>query len=116
MAEREGFEPSKEVTPLSGLANRRTRPLCDLSVTTFQDKWQLSDGAILCTPIGRLPRQRVAHIDAGRGWTELERREQAPGARNAFEFMRAALFEFDTRAGDQIFDGGRHEHLARLSY
>jgi hypothetical protein len=31
MAEREGFEPSEQVTPLSGLANRRTRPLCDLS-------------------------------------------------------------------------------------
>src|SRR5688572_33240070 len=31
LAEREGFEPSKQVTPLSGLANRRTRPLCDLS-------------------------------------------------------------------------------------
>ena len=32
LAEREGFEPSKQVTPLNGLANRRTRPLCDLSV------------------------------------------------------------------------------------
>ena len=32
VAEREGFEPSKQVTPLNGLANRRTRPLCDLSV------------------------------------------------------------------------------------
>jgi hypothetical protein len=31
MAEREGFEPSEQVTPLNGLANRRTRPLCDLS-------------------------------------------------------------------------------------
>jgi hypothetical protein len=31
MAEREGFEPSKQVTPLGGLANRCTRPLCDLS-------------------------------------------------------------------------------------
>ena len=34
MAEREGFEPSKQVTPLGGLANRCTRPLCDLSVAT----------------------------------------------------------------------------------
>jgi hypothetical protein len=31
VAEREGFEPSEEETPFSGLANRRTRPLCDLS-------------------------------------------------------------------------------------
>ena len=31
LAEREGFEPSEEETPFSGLANRRTRPLCDLS-------------------------------------------------------------------------------------
>ena len=31
LAEREGFEPSKQVTPLGGLANRCTRPLCDLS-------------------------------------------------------------------------------------
>ena len=32
MAEREGFEPSMQVTPHGGLANRCTRPLCDLSV------------------------------------------------------------------------------------
>src|SRR6266496_2615812 len=32
LAEREGFEPSKPVTQLGGLANRCTRPLCDLSV------------------------------------------------------------------------------------
>jgi hypothetical protein len=31
LAEREGFEPSEQVTPLGGLANRCTRPLCDLS-------------------------------------------------------------------------------------
>ena len=31
LAERGGFEPPEQVTPLSGLANRRTRPLCDLS-------------------------------------------------------------------------------------
>jgi hypothetical protein len=36
VAEREGFEPSEQVTPLSGLANRRTRPLCDLSGNDFQ--------------------------------------------------------------------------------
>src|SRR5690606_31664498 len=34
VAEREGFEPSEQVTPLNGLANRRTRPLCDLSGPT----------------------------------------------------------------------------------
>src|SRR4026208_29978 len=34
LAEREGFEPSEQVAPLNGLANRRTRPLCDLSVRT----------------------------------------------------------------------------------
>ena len=31
LAEREGFEPSRQVTPPGGLANRCTRPLCDLS-------------------------------------------------------------------------------------
>jgi hypothetical protein len=31
VAEREGFEPSRQVTPPGGLANRCTRPLCDLS-------------------------------------------------------------------------------------
>ena len=31
LAEREGFEPSVQVTPHGGLANRCTRPLCDLS-------------------------------------------------------------------------------------
>src|SRR3954467_829375 len=37
MAEREGFEPSEQVTPLSGLANRRTRPLCDLSILVREE-------------------------------------------------------------------------------
>src|SRR3954452_7013731 len=32
LAEREGFEPSMQVTPHGGLANRCTRPLCDLSI------------------------------------------------------------------------------------
>ncbi len=32
LAEREGFEPSKQVTPLDGLASRCIRPLCHLSV------------------------------------------------------------------------------------
>jgi hypothetical protein len=36
LAEREGFEPSEQVTPLNGLANRRTRPLCDLSVGSVE--------------------------------------------------------------------------------
>src|SRR6185436_13655627 len=38
MAEREGFEPSEQVTPLSGLANRRTRPLCDLSNLVSEER------------------------------------------------------------------------------
>ena len=37
MAEREGFEPSEEETPFNGLANRRTRPLCDLSASGADD-------------------------------------------------------------------------------
>lgn len=37
VAEREGFEPSEEETPFNGLANRRTRPLCDLSVIAADD-------------------------------------------------------------------------------
>ena len=37
VAEREGFEPSEEETPFNGLANRRTRPLCDLSQTGADD-------------------------------------------------------------------------------
>jgi hypothetical protein len=37
VAEREGFEPSEQVTPLTGLANRRTRPLCDLSSSA--ERW-----------------------------------------------------------------------------
>jgi hypothetical protein len=31
LAEREGFEPSKEISPLTGLANQRIQPLCHLS-------------------------------------------------------------------------------------
>jgi hypothetical protein len=32
MAERQGFEPWNRVTPVNGLASRRNRPLCHLSV------------------------------------------------------------------------------------
>ena len=45
MAEREGFEPSEEETPFSGLANRRTRPLCDLSASGADDSMGPSGGA-----------------------------------------------------------------------
>ena len=41
MAEREGFEPSEEETPFNGLANRRTRPLCDLSSAAADDSMGL---------------------------------------------------------------------------
>ena len=34
MAERAGFEPADEVTPINGLASRRIRPLCHLSDCT----------------------------------------------------------------------------------
>ena len=44
LAEREGFEPSKQVTPLGGLANRCTRPLCDLSVAQRGGILPCSDG------------------------------------------------------------------------
>ena len=37
LAQREGFEPSMQVTPHGGLANRCTRPLCDLSVAAAGD-------------------------------------------------------------------------------
>jgi hypothetical protein len=41
LAEREGFEPSEEEIPFNGLANRRTRPLCDLSLTGADDSMGL---------------------------------------------------------------------------
>src|SRR6266568_4457628 len=35
LAEREGFEPSNQVTPVTGLANQRLRPLGHLSLKLF---------------------------------------------------------------------------------
>ena len=35
LAERGGFEPPKGFDTFTGLANQRTRPLCDLSVLRF---------------------------------------------------------------------------------
>src|SRR5687768_9338525 len=49
LAERGGFEPPKQVSPLSGLANRRTRPLCDLSVRGGR---KASTGAIRNRSVG----------------------------------------------------------------
>src|SRR6266576_3341140 len=51
LAEREGFEPSMQVTPHGGLANRCTRPLCDLSVATAAGilSWASEDPAMADT-------------------------------------------------------------------
>ncbi len=38
--------------------------------------------------------------------------EQTPLARDALEREEAAFLEVDPRAGDQVLDGARHEHLA----
>ena len=54
MAEREGFEPSEEETPFNGLANRRTRPLCDLSASGADDSIKAIP-ARQTRPVQRLP-------------------------------------------------------------
>ena len=54
MAEREGFEPSEEETPFNGLANRRTRPLCDLSASGADDSIKALP-ARQTRPVQRLP-------------------------------------------------------------
>ena len=57
-----GFEPPMQVNPTNGLANRRTRPLCDLSVA---QRWPCYHGS------GRLPRWR--------GWRYSDRPSVARG-------------------------------------
>ena len=54
MAEREGFEPSEEETPFNGLANRRTRPLCDLSASGADDSIKALPARQI-RPVQRLP-------------------------------------------------------------
>jgi shikimate dehydrogenase len=54
VAEREGFEPSEEETPFNGLANRRTRPLCDLSASGADDSIKALP-ASQSPPVQRLP-------------------------------------------------------------
>jgi shikimate dehydrogenase len=54
VAEREGFEPSEEETPFNGLANRRTRPLCDLSASGADDSI-MALPASQSRPVQRLP-------------------------------------------------------------
>ena len=39
---------------------------------------------------------------------------EGPGAGHAFELVLAAHFEADTRAGDEVDNGPRHPHLARV--
>src|SRR5262245_13483561 len=60
VAEREGFEPSEQVTPLNGLANRRTRPLCDLSVA---QRWPCYHG-LSAAPAGRMLTGRPTSTEA----------------------------------------------------
>ena len=63
MAEREGFEPSEQVTPLNGLANRRTRPLCDLSVARRPESYH---GPLAAPPRSGCPAGVTSAVGARR--------------------------------------------------
>ena len=109
MAEREGFEPSEEEIPFNGLANRRTRPLCDLSASGADDSMGpsgpglrqpvlpiaatlTSPPPIRARPVQRLLRHRLsvsrhsarggaaAAFERGRAPIEIERWERGPPA------------------------------------
>ncbi len=81
VAEREGFEPSRQVTPPGGLANRCTRPLCDLSGPRRRAFYQRR-----CGGLGETRRVRRRAPGAGRG----TRRDEPP-ARGARVTRRAPL-------------------------
>ena len=90
VAEREGFEPSKQVAPLGGLANRCTRPLCDLSVVTARAilSWatvptdrcptttETELQAITVGPVQRLT-ERIELAESDPAWTAPFDREAA---------------------------------------
>src|SRR4249919_3765555 len=63
LAEREGFEPSMQVTPHGGLANRCTRPLCDLSEASAAD--MLPRGTRRSGPGRPAGPRRPIRIDSG---------------------------------------------------
>src|SRR6478735_2997814 len=83
LAEREGFEPSMQVTPHGGLANRCTRPLCDLSVAAAAGilSWRLRrpdqprrrPGVHDAQPRGRTAGRHDRRADSG-GWPDRSRR------------------------------------------
>ena len=67
VAEREGFEPSRQVTPPGGLANRCTRPLCDLSGPRPADSSRRPVAAASRGRTGRSgPRDRVGDRERGK--------------------------------------------------
>jgi len=67
VAEREGFEPSRQVTPPGGLANRCTRPLCDLSGPRPADSSRRPVGSASRGRTGRSgPRDRVGDRERGK--------------------------------------------------
>jgi shikimate dehydrogenase len=104
VAEREGFEPSEEETPFNGLANRRTRPLCDLSAIAADDSMEPLPGRsprpgfdvpentsgarhmpptrlpIIGYPLHESPQEGVlrAAFDASGSGIEIERWERRP--------------------------------------
>ncbi len=63
VAEREGFEPSEQVTPLGGLANRCTRPLCDLSEPQRRACYHRAEGLPADRPRASRPTGRA--LDRG---------------------------------------------------
>src|SRR6185437_4348242 len=56
-----------------------------------------------------LPSRRAAETS---WWSAALDREQPPLARNALELSGAAIVEGDARAGDEVLDGARDDHLA----
>src|SRR3954467_8956987 len=72
LAEREGFEPSEQVTPLNGLANRRTRPLCDLSVARRPESYH---GGAAPRPLPGLVRWPALRMPEG----AHDQRRERPG-------------------------------------
>src|SRR4029079_14470827 len=96
LAEREGFEPSMQVTPHGGLANRCTRPLCDLSVATAA---------------GILSRSLRPPTHAGRGALAChsDRSDRARTERSSKREVRKEERR-EHQCEDKVQDRGRGEH------
>src|ERR1044072_9823603 len=87
-------------------------PLITWRVAPFATVTKAMASRLARAEVRRRRRTRVLTLSRPEGSGPSADAEQAPLARDAAQFARAAVGEVDPRPGHEVLDGARDEHLA----